>query len=162
MNQGDMTPATRYQVRLRNPHAFTPSRDRKIVFHGVNKSGSSAMAKVLGAAYDETGRSAEFHSHYRGAAKSEDEFRRMIERTPGPGFFVGHYLYGAFYIPRASHMLITQFRHPLPRTVSVYQWLKRKADADGREFLALEDWVRKGGGRSHSQIGQFAMPFIPE
>ncbi len=157
-----MTAAVRYRVRLRNPHAFAPSGDSKIVFHGVNKSGSSAMAKVIGAAYGEAGRGAEFHSHYRGAAKDEDEFRRLIEHTPGPGFFVGHYLYGAFFIPRDSHVLLTQFRHPLPRTVSVYQWLKRKADADGREFLALEDWVRKVGGRSHSQIGQFAVPFLPE
>ncbi|MBK6288151.1 MAG: hypothetical protein IPJ33_16225 [Gammaproteobacteria bacterium] len=162
MNDSSAAPATRYRVQLRNPRAFSPSGERKIVFHGVNKSGSSAMAKVLGAAYEDAGRGTEFHSHYRGAARSEDEFRRLIEQTPGPGFYVGHYLYGAFFIPRASHLLVTQFRHPLPRTVSVYQWLKRKADADGKAFPVLEDWVRRNGGRAHSQIGQFALPHMPD
>lgn len=162
MKDTSANPPPLYRVELRNPHAFAPVGDRKIVFHGVNKSGSGAMAKVLSAAYAAAGRVEEFHSHYRGAAKSSDDFRRLIERSEGPGFFVGHYLYGAFYLPRASHVLITQFRHPLPRAVSIHQWLKRSADAKGERFPALEDWVRAGAGRANSQISQFALPHVPE
>lgn len=150
----------RYRVRLGRPHEFAPAGARKIIFHGVNKSGSGAMSKVIGEAYAAAGRSAEFHSYYRGAADSEVEFRKMIEQIPGPGFFVGHYLYGSYALPRDEQVLVTQFRHPLPRAVSIYHWHRRKAEAAKERFPTLEDWTRRGDGRAHSQIAQFAAPFV--
>jgi hypothetical protein len=155
----------RYRVALRRPRALTPTRQGPVrIFHGVNKSGSLAMARVLAEAYADAGRAAEFHSHYRGDAASGEAFLQLIEGAKGAAFFVGHNLYGASSLPRAQYRLLTQLRHPLPRVVSCYHWLKRRHLREGGEeasFPSLDQWVVATRGRSYSQLAQFAVPFVP-
>ena len=152
-----------FRVTLQNPAALPVLRDRKIVFHGINKSSSGSLAKVLGGAYRDAGRRAELHTHYRnGDVKDVTQLKRLIETLPAPGLFVGHYLYGCFDLPRDMYSVVSVFRHPLPRTISIHQWLKRKAAKAGGNaaaFPSLEEWVRRNGGKSKSQMIHFAAPF---
>lgn len=132
----------------------------QIVFHGVNKSGSLAMTKVLRSAYLSAGRMDEFHCHY-GSGISYEAFSKQVTEMEGPGFVVGHRLYGALKA-RPKRILITQFRHPLPRILSVYQWLKNKYVAEhgaSSTFPTLDDFVRKSGGLGHSQVTQFGLGY---
>lgn len=129
----------------------------QIVFHGVNKSGSFAMASAMRDAYQAAGRQKEFHCHYL-VGGSTESFRKQIEDSTGPGFFVGHALYGALPA-KPNRILITQFRHPLPRVLSCYNWLKNKHQASqpSSPYPSLDDWVANTKGKSHSQIKQFGV-----
>lgn len=134
--------------------------DVQIVFHGVNKSGSLAMTKVLRAAYLSSGRADEFLCHY-GSGMSYEAFADRVTETKGRSFVVGHRLYGAIP-PRPRRIMITQFRYPLPRILSVYQWLKNKHVAEHNTssgFPNLDDFVRQFGGLGHSQIIQFGVGY---
>jgi hypothetical protein len=125
--------------------------DRSVIFHAINKSGSKALALVLRAAYDSAGRGEEFVN------PSTPNQRELIENNVGPGFFWAHYLYGAV-TPRADRVFITVFRNPLPRVVSIYQWLKNKRLAAGTpeaEIVPLEQFIKKSHGVHHSIIAQF-------
>ena len=152
-----------YRVAMRNPSALPQLRDRKIVFHGINKSSSGSLTAVLGGAYRDAGRRAELHTHYRhGDVKNTAELTQLIMTLHGPGLYVGHYLYGAFDLPKDTYSVISVFRHPLPRAISCHQWMKRKAarsPAEAEAFPSLEEWVRKGGGKNKSQLVHFAAPF---
>lgn len=133
--------------------------DAGIVFHGVNKSGSLAMAKVIGEGLAHEGRGDEFLSHYhRGAGVAPEAFRARVEARTGRFVAVGHGLHGML---RAApgRVWVTQFRHPLPRVVSAHQWLKRKhekAHGTAAGFPDLAGFVRAGGGVAHAQVAQFA------
>ena len=137
--------------------------NRQIIYHGVNKSGSLVLSNVLRAGYQAAGREGEFHSRYHKAIrpKSLDAFIRIADEAREPGFFVSHNLWGAL---RASpdRIFITQFRHPLPRIVSAYHWLKnkheraRQEDPSLRPYPSLEDFVKRSKGVRHSQVAQFA------
>jgi hypothetical protein len=155
---------------------------RKIVFHGVNKSGSLALSEVLRQAYLDERRGNQFFSHYRGIPRDFEHLLQLIESPSGHSFFVGHSLYGAYESRPDEHLLVTQFRNPLPRVLSCYQWLKNKgskrcaATAAGRAverfrgartrrspdpFPSLEEWVLGTRGVVHSQVAQFAFGFRP-
>lgn len=137
-------------------------RDPQVVFHGINKSGSLALADVLRASFFNELRANEFFSHYHHCPAKLDDLIRILECSRGPGFFVGHYLYGAFQPFVPGRILFTQFRHPLPRVVSCYQWLRNKhtsrhGSRDG--FPSLDDFVLSTNGKKHSQIVQFGIGF---
>lgn len=128
----------------------------QIVFHGINKSGSLAMANVLREAYSFARREVEFISHYHNGGLSEQFIAHVRALSVTKSFVVGHYLFGALP-PSPSRVWITQFRHPLPRIVSCYQWLKNKHEkkAGGENFMSLSDFVLQSrSGRSHSQVLQ--------
>lgn len=135
--------------------------DRPVVFHGVNKSGSLAMANVMRDAYAAAGRSDEFISHYHKRPLEFDDFADALRNAEGPGFFVAHYIYGRIELPRNA-LLVTQVRHPLPRTLSVYGWIRRKYQqrvGTLADFPSFGQWVVKTKGRHHSQVANLGMGF---
>lgn len=130
----------------------------QIVFHGINKSGSWAMAKVIGEGLAQAGRANEYVCHY-GSKFALQEFCTLAYATIGRSFVVGHNLHGVMK-PRAHRAWVTQFRHPLTRTVSVHSWLRRKhARTHGNEegFPSLIDFIKKSNGIARSQISQFSL-----
>ena len=135
----------------------------QIVYHGVNKSGSMAMANAMGEAYGWAGRGDEFLCHYR-IRCTDQEFRARVDAMNGAkAFIVDHYLFGAL-APAPNRIWITQLRHPLPRTLSFYQWIKNKhvATAGSEDgFPTLRDFVIESQGKRHSQIAQFGTGFGP-
>ncbi|TWT17614.1 hypothetical protein [Luteimonas wenzhouensis] len=135
----------------------------QIVYHAVNKSGSLAMANAMGEAYRWAGREREFVSHYR-IRCTDEEFRARVDAMNGrQAFIVDHYLFGAL-APAPNRIWITQLRHPLPRVLSFYQWIKNKHMAAGgaqEEFPSLREFVVEGKGTRHSLVAQFGMGFGP-
>lgn len=139
----------------------------QIVFHGINKSGSLAMANVLGEAYQHTGRASEFISHYH-TVHTVGKTDVFIERLNASvrarrSFVVSHYLFGALK-PANNRVWVTMFRHPLPRIVSCYQWLKVRHESKLKTpYGSLEDFVLLRGrkGTAHSQVGQFGAGYGP-
>ena len=129
-----------------------------VVFHGINKSGSLAMANVLRESLIAAGREDDVLSHYHfPGVMPLEQYRAMIEAKHGRFFAVAHYLYG-FLRPAPRRIWITQFRHPLPRLVSAYTWLKNKHIQRNRTaegFPKLTEYIRNGRGITHSQIVQF-------
>ncbi|MCW5735184.1 MAG: hypothetical protein KIS73_13710 [Enhydrobacter sp.] len=138
-------------------------RNRQIVFHGINKSGSLAMANVLKCSFEVCEARRDFISHYHLHGDLKDYIDRM-ESTQGNGFFVAHYLYGA--VKKASdRTFVTQFRHPVPRLLSCYQWVKKKYEArtgGSADFPSLETFIKKGKGKRHSQIIQLGAGYGPD
>jgi hypothetical protein len=141
--------------------------DRNVVFHGVNKSGSLAMADVLRAAYFASGRANQFFSTYHKIPWMQDDQDNPLPEiiqssTPNGTLFISHYLYGAFDEARARALLITQFRHPVARIVSIHSWL-RKFHASGyggpEGFPTLQRFAETSNGISHSQISQLAVGY---
>lgn len=131
----------------------------QIVFHGINKSGSLALSKVLGEALGHCGRGGEFYCHYL-RKETYDEFRELVNSGLGRSFVVGHSLYGALS-PKANRIWVTQFRHPLPRAMSVYSWLQRKHLREHKDITGFPDFisfVRETRGISHSQVVQLGNP----
>ena len=115
------------------------------------------MAKVIDEAHRFVDRQSEFISHYHRGGASEN-FISEIDASPATrSFVVGHGLFGALK-PKANRIWVTQFRHPLPRTLSCYQWLKRNHEAKSNEpFVSLEEFVIKNSGIGHSQISQLGI-----
>ena len=97
----------------------------QVVYHGINKSGSMAMALVMRDSFLAAGREEQFCCHYFLGGTAES-FAQRVDAWTGPGLIVGHTLYGAI-APRPDRVLVTQFRHPLPRSLSCYNWLKTSA-----------------------------------
>ena len=129
----------------------------QVVFLGINKSGSLAMAEVLREAFQFERRDSEFISHYHQGKYSVDMPALVAAAPAGRGFVVGHALYGALR-PAANRIWVTQFRHPLPRTISCYHWLKRKYETkEEKPYLSLREFVERSRGISHSQIAQFGL-----
>jgi hypothetical protein len=156
---------TWFSVRVDDRGKLPICRDRKIVFHGVNKSGSLCLTKVLMDAYVKENRKGEFHSHYHLPGVSLHSFLELVKATPAPGFFVGHQLFGNVELNDSDAVMITQFRHPLPRMMSCYEWLRKKhsvktGSAEG--FPDFETFVKQGAGKSHSQIIQFGAGYGEE
>jgi len=139
--------------------------DRPIIFHGVNKSGSLAMSNVLREAYYAEGRAQQFFSHYRGIPKHFDDLVRLMTCSTGHRFFVGHYLYRGVEPPPGT-LLVTQVRHPLPRTLSVYGWLRRNWERNHGTMVGmpdLESWLTRGTrGPGHTQMAQLAVGYPPD
>ena len=127
----------------------------QIVFHAINKSGSRAMANVIRDSYLFQNRGNELYGNYFPKVSTED-YIQQSEFSPVPCFLVGHYLYGALR-PIPNRVWITQFRNPLPRVLSCYNWLKNKANkrSPDMEYPSLEKWIINTGGREHSMITQF-------
>lgn len=137
--------------------------DRPVVFHGINKSGSLAMFKVLHEAYIDADRAREFFSTYHGIPKAVPQLATIMNHSRGHAFYGGHYLYGAIEIPQAA-VWVTQLRHPVQRTLSVHGWLKRgflrkHGNLDG--FPPLRKWVESRRGVLSSQMSQLAVGFGP-
>jgi hypothetical protein len=140
---------------------LAPAGDRPVIFHGVNKTGSLAMSNVLREAYLAADRADQFFSVYHHAPSDFDQLSRAIQSASSHGFFVSHYIYRRISLPRDA-LLVSQIRHPLPRTLSVYGWSKgtylhRHGSLDG--FPPLSDWVLRTKGTHHTQMAQFAIGF---
>lgn len=152
----------RFKVDIKTEKFVDSLSDVQIVFHGVNKSGSLCMAKTLLEAYEHAGREQEFFSHYhRSREYSLQDFITKINNTNGPSFFVGHYIYGAIR-PKPHQIIITQFRNPLPRILSCYQWIKNKhirSTGTANGFPTLEQHIINSNGKKNSQISQFGIGF---
>jgi hypothetical protein len=61
--------------------------------------------------------------------------------------------------------MITQFRHPLPRMMSCYEWLRKKhlfKRGSLAGFPDFETFLQRAGGKSHSQIIQFGVGYGEE
>ena len=126
-------------------------------FHGINKSGSLAMANVLKEAFDYSELSSNIVSHYHLGGTVDDYIAGVNSRFFCNKLLISHYLYGAL-APRPSRVWITQFRHPLPRILSCYQWLKNKYERLNGvgSYDSLEVFVVKSKGVAHSQVAQFS------
>lgn len=150
-----------HAVDVQRAHTLSASIPQ-IVFHGINKSGSLALANVIRASFFRHHRANQFFSHYHRVPATLEDLIQIMEFSSGPSFFVAHYLYGAFQHPLPGRMLFTQFRHPLPRVVSCYQWLRNKhasKQGSAEDFPTLKEFVRSTGGKKHSQIVQFGVGF---
>ena len=153
-----------FRVEIDSGQAPEPLLDSQIVFHGVNKSGSLCMANVLRESYLQHGRMDQFLSLYHNPATNLEEYRESVNSSSGHAFFVGHYLYGAVDAPKKDRVIVSQFRHPVPRMISCFQWLKNKHEkrhGDASGFPDLEKFIRKGKGKAHSQLKQFGAGFGP-
>jgi hypothetical protein len=151
-----------FRIQLGSAHYPGPLLDSQIVFHAVNKSGSLCMANVLRESYFKHGRSSEFQSFYHKPACDLGTYRERINRSEGHVFFVAHYLYGAVEAPKENRVIISQMRHPVPRAISCYQWLRNKHVAksgNADDFPTLEEYVINCGGKAHSQLLQFGAGF---
>lgn len=127
-----------------------------MVFHAINKSGSEAVSNVMYRAFEAAGCPERLHSHFR-MSVSQEEFIRRVDQHVGGGLFIDHYLYG-WIRPRPHRIMITQFRHPLPRILSAYQWLKTKHEqSTGTSFMTLDAFVEGTKGISHCLILQFGV-----
>jgi hypothetical protein len=150
-----------FEVRVQGDIDRYRAGDRTVVFHGVNKSGSLAMSNVIRGAYVSADRANQFFSHYHGIPRNAQDVKDLINHSTGHSFVVGHYLYGAVK-PDPQRIFVSMFRHPLPRIISCYQWLKNKSVAAGgapEDFPSVEDFVTKTGGIGHSQIVQFGIGY---
>ena len=155
-------PPVWFSVRVDDRGSLPICRERKIIFHGVNKSGSLCLTNVLRDAFIKENRKDEFHSHYHVEGVTLLTFLELIKATPPPGFFVDHYLFGNVDLNEPDAAMITQFRHPLPRMMSCYEWLRKKHHSktgSSAGFPDFETFLRQGRGKSHSQIVQFGAGF---
>lgn len=125
-----------------------------ILFHGVNKSGSLAFAKVLHTAYVKSGNDHRFMCRYMQMPASKDEaFKQFREKLDLNPILIDHGLFGREEdYPRTK--VVTILRDPLRRVISIYFWLSSHHPEKilGRDLLswAAQDW------RSYSQVRQFA------
>lgn len=151
----------RYPIPI-NPARLNHDPDRtQIVFHGINKSGSLSMSNVLREAYLFAGREPEFVSHYHSGGTTDDFITQLNATEASRSFVVSHYLFGAL-APSPNRIWITQFRHPLPRVISCYQWLKNKHErTQSTPFPTLEQFVQDTRGVKHSQIMQLGAGYGP-
>jgi hypothetical protein len=153
-----------YQVGVSGPLP-TGSPERNIIFHGVNKSGSLAMSEVLRSSYYASGRANRFFSSYHSLPSNTEAIINIAHASePNGTLFVSHYLYGAVDLARAQAIMVSQFRHPLPRVLSVHEWLRKHHVATqgaDKPFASLEEFVSKSKGISHSQIAQFSVGYGP-
>lgn len=145
-----------------NSPMFEGLDDVPVIFHGINKSGSKSMATVLRRALLHETRMDDDLSHYHMKGEvSLEGLRNMIQGKSGRYLAVGHYLYG--YLPPAPRRIwVTQFRHPLPRIISVYRWLKNKhfiAHGTTAGFYDFSKFVYQSRGTAHSQIMQLGRGF---
>lgn len=144
------------------PHFLVPTaqfgvacnlKDRAILFHAVNKSGSFALASALRDAYEHAGRQNEFISHF-GVPKARSEaIRRFSELVNRPCILIDHDLVGlsATY-PGAA--FATTLRDPVRRLISCYFWLRtHHPDAIGDRHIIR--WTRESG-RAFTLCFQFA------
>jgi hypothetical protein len=157
----DFEPPPWFFVLVQDYGHLVPQPDRKIVFHGVNKSGSFCISKVILDSFSREGRKAQFHRHYYSGI-SYDRFFKLVQTCPPPGFFIGHDLFRKLPLEDPSLVIITQFRHPLPRLLSVYEWLRKKHLLNGgapEDFSSVEQFVRRHAGKGYSQIAQFAVKY---
>lgn len=128
-------------------------RNAQVVFHAMNKSGSEALSDLLWEAFEADGRSEEYFSHFR-MPLSQSQFVDLVsERRSQGGVFIDHYMYGGLP-PWPSRVYMTQFRHPLSRLLSSYNWLKRIAQNDGDAFPDFKGFVEESNGVSHSLVVQ--------
>lgn len=137
------------------PHQFLRDLSReRVFFHGVNKSGSTAMASVLLQAYQANGRASSFMCRYFGnPPDSETAIARLRERSADHAILLDHNLVGIRSLFRDA-AYITLLRDPVRRIISCYYWLRthHPEELGGRE---LKQWVAHGG-RAYTTIFQFA------
>ena len=130
---------------------------RQIVFHGINKSGTLALTRVLRNAYYRADRANQFLTTY-GVVSGVDRLREIIGASSGHAFFMAHYLYGSYRVRPRRQVLVTQFRNPLPRARSCHQWL---TDRHGVE-ATFEEWLIATRGLEYTQMQQFAIGYGPD
>ncbi|MFW2829139.1 hypothetical protein [Sphingomonas sp. ID0503] len=154
-----------FPIALRNVPAEIAIGDERIIFHGVNKSGSGMITEVLYKAYMKEGKEDQIFSFYQGKPASSKGLREAIATSESGKriLFVDHYLFGSGVTKQVDCTFVSQFRYPLPRVVSCYFWLKKRHAQAKREdpFPSLDEWVRSTGGKGHSQIAQFGLGFTP-
>jgi hypothetical protein len=156
----DLAPPRWFSVAVRDHGHVLPQQDKKIVFHGINKSGSLCLAKVIRDAYAKAGRMEEIHSHYHSQPWIElDKYLDLFRTTRPPGFFIAHYLFWQVPFDDPELIFITQFRHPLTRHLSIYEWLRKRHILGGgtpQSYPGFEEYVRAGAGKRHAQIVHFS------
>ena len=129
-------------------------RDVPVVFHGVNKSGSLAMATVLRQSYARQGDSARFMCRYMDIPDTRAKAVERMKADQGRNqILIDHGLIGLEkQVPKVR--MITMLRHPIRRIISAYYWLSTRHPEQilGRDLLSF---VRMEGIQ-RSQIRQFA------
>ena len=129
-------------------------RERPVIFHGVNKSGSLSFAKALQKSYAATGRSEEYMCRYLGIPSTRDgAMERMSKNPKRRQILIDHGLVG-FEESVPSAGFATLLRHPARRVLSCFFWLQSHHPdlVLGRDFSS---WIR-AEGMAYSQIRQFA------
>jgi hypothetical protein len=152
-----------YSVALKNADHLPKAADRKVAFHGVNKSGSLAMANVLKEAYERAGRSNQLFSHYHDNPETLEElFALARSRSPGHALYIAHYLFRARPLKGCNLSYVSQVRHPLVRTLSMHNWGKahhRLQHGTVTGFPSLDEFVLQTEGKRQTQYIQFALGF---
>jgi hypothetical protein len=141
---------------------FDNLEDVQVVFHGINKSGSKAMSDVLRRALSHGNRSHDALSHYHMNPRiSLEELRDIVDNKRGRVLVATHNLYG-YLRPRPRRIWATQFRHPLPRVLSVFHWLKKahvRKHGTAEGFYTFPKFLHASRGLAHSQVTQLSRGF---
>lgn len=139
------------EINAKNLHSDT------ILFHGVNKSGSWAMADVLKKTYYHIGADENYSCRYFGLPHDREEsllrFSKNSKNSIAPRILIDHdlaELRGRF----PSAKFITLLRDPIKRIISCYYWL----NSHHPEFIKNRDilsWAKQSG-RDYTLCSQFA------
>ena len=125
-----------------------------VIFHGVNKSGSLAMASILRNSYALRKENRRFMCRYMGLPDTREEALDRIRNDQGRNqILIDHALVGLEQqVPGAR--MITMLRHPVRRMISAYFWHQTHHPERllGRDLL---NWIRHER-LTHSQVRQFA------
>lgn len=134
--------------------------DRRVLFHGVNKSGSLAMSTILRKLYQLHDREDEFMCRYMGIPNTLPAALESFELSEGkPRILIDHGLVGHWQrFPDAPY--ITQLRNPVRRIISCYFWQvsHHPDNVKGRDLL---QWCRDGA-MYYTHIFQFACNAGPD
>ena len=145
--------SNRFKINVTSTSYFDGIETSEVVFHAMNKVGSLAMGNTIAEAFESAGLSSKLLSHYKIGGTSDD-FYEMVKSKKSK-LVVGHKLYGALE-PRKDRIWFTQFRHPLPKLLSSYNWLKIKHEKkNNKPFKTLKDFVLGTKGAKHCLVQQF-------
>jgi hypothetical protein len=149
----------KYKIEINGLESLKEAFDSsRVLFHGVNKSGSGAVARTLREGFIAKGIGNTFLSPYFGFPKQSD-FSRFIEFTRPPVFLLDHYLYKSF----SDHdfQRFSMIRNPLSRILSVYGWLKKGYTKQGKDVsdFTLEKFIASTKRKKHLQYVQFAVGY---
>jgi hypothetical protein len=149
----------KYRIEINGLESLKKEFDSsRVLFHGVNKSGSGALARILREGFIDKGIGNTFLSPYFGFPK-QSEFSRFIEHTKSPVFLLDHYLYKSFN--DHNFQRFSMIRSPLARILSVYGWLKKGYVKEGKDVsgFTLEHFIEKTKRKKHLQYIQFAVGY---
>ncbi len=122
-------------LQTRNVFASTPDPHSGIFFLHNAKAGGTAIRSVLEAPFAPCERAPAFSNAPIDAARCE----ARIEDFRGYKFYAGHFGYATFKQLGHGHRLVTNFREPVSRVVSLYNYWRNNVSEQNLAWLAPQD-----------------------